>query len=172
MRKTSSDISLQSSRPVRDKICQFLLSSSHPHKISISISPSGRKKRTMTSLTSSYLLTPPQLLTSLQLPLLPPLPLQHTVRGHTSTTSSFLSLQASAITTIHPHAPTVISVQTFSYSITGPSLTLGYGVIIYDRYGLHQSYLQEFIDERRIDYNLFTIFEKIFPQKFNPHTPT
>jgi hypothetical protein len=51
-------------------------------------------------------------------------------------------------------------------------LSLGYGVIIYDRYGLHQSFLQEFIDEGRIDYHSFTIFEKIFPKDFNLLTHT
>ena len=102
-----------------------------------------------------------------------------------STSASIFSLSSSYLlqssnlshtsTITQPQSNVILSIQTFSNSISGPSLymfilyyiNLGYGVIIYDTYGIHQPFLQEFIDMKAIDYYPFTVLEQIFPQFFN-----
>jgi hypothetical protein len=115
------------------------------------------------ALNASYLLRPVRPATPLQIPL----------------SSEFLpifrSLPPNTHTTLRREQPAVLTVQTFSNPLSGPSLymfvlyylNLGYGVIIYDIYGLHQSFLQQFIDEEVIDYHPFTVFETLFPKQFN-----
>lgn len=118
------------------------------------------------SLQDSYLLQQSEKFTPLQLP-------------HASQYQpQYRSLPAHIHTTIKMENPTVITVQTFMNNISGPSLymfvlyymNLDYGIIIYDMYGLHQSYLQQFIDQEIIDYHSFTVFENIFPHVFNYQT--
>jgi hypothetical protein len=81
-------------------------------------------------------------------------------------------------TSLSPHTHTIITVQTFSNPLSGPSLymfvvyylSLGYGVIVYDMYGLHRNFLEEFIMKKEIDYHPITIFERIFRDNFNRET--
>jgi hypothetical protein len=142
---------------VGDEICSFL--QSHEIAVLISIFSSTLTRY----LNATYLLRPCRPATPLQIPL----PSQFL--------PIFRSLPPETHTTLRLDQPAVLSVQTFSNPLSGPSLymfvsyylNLGYGVVIYDIYGLHQSFLQQFIDEEVLDYHPFTVFETLFPQQFN-----
>jgi hypothetical protein len=49
-------------------------------------------------------------------------------------------------------------------------LQLGWQVIIYDRYGRHQSFLEEFSHHSAFHYHPFTVLESIFPYLYNQTT--
>jgi hypothetical protein len=69
----------------------------------------------------------------------------------------------------------VLTVQTFRNNMTGPSLymfmryylTLGWRVIVYDRYGLHADVMSEFSSLPEVIYHGRTVFENLFPSSFN-----
>jgi hypothetical protein len=75
-----------------------------------------------------------------------------------------------------PHNHAVCTVQVFTNELTGPRLyffalyylQLGWHVIIFDRYGRHREYLQEFFRYTvAFHYHPFTILELILPQIYN-----
>lgn len=145
--------------PDGEKLYSLLLESEGAVKVVVSIFTA----KFAHSLQDSYLLQRSRSNTPLQLP--------HASRF----LPEFRSLPSHVHTTISFDKPTVLTVQTFMNVISGPSLymfvvyylNLGYGVIIYDMYGLHQSYLQEFIDREVIDYHSYTVLENVFPHVFN-----
>ena len=69
----------------------------------------------------------------------------------------------------------VCTVQTFRNPHSGPMLYLfvdyyyrmGWRVIIYDRFGFHQEYLESFIGLSGIDYHPYTVFQLVNPNKYN-----
>jgi hypothetical protein len=72
----------------------------------------------------------------------------------------------------------VCTVQVFSNQLTGPRLyffasyylQFGWQVIIYDRYGRHRSFLEEFHYHSAFHYHPFTVLESIFPSLYNQTT--
>jgi len=72
-----------------------------------------------------------------------------------------------------PHA--VCTVQTFRNNQTGPMLyafvhyyhSLGWKVIVYDRFGLHREFMQELAGLEGVDYHPFTVFQLVNPNKYN-----
>lgn len=72
-------------------------------------------------------------------------------------------------------ANVILTVQTFRNRMSGPSLymfmkyylTLGWKVIVYDRYGLHAREMGEFRDLPEVIYHENTFFETLFPSEFN-----
>ena len=75
-------------------------------------------------------------------------------------------------------AHVVLTVQTFRNKMSGPSLymfmryymTLGWPVIVYDRYGLHADVMTDFASSPQVIYHAHTFFEKLFPTAFNKNT--
>jgi hypothetical protein len=69
----------------------------------------------------------------------------------------------------------VCTVQTFRNSQTGPMLyffvkfyqLMGWHVIVYDRFGLHQEFIRELLDLQGVDYYPYTIFQITQPKKYN-----
>ena len=74
-----------------------------------------------------------------------------------------------------PRPNAVCTVLTFRNEQTGPMLhlfvdyyhRLGWYVIIYDRFGFHQQYVQDFIGLYGVDYHPYTIFQMTQPKKYN-----
>ena len=73
------------------------------------------------------------------------------------------------------HQLTVCTVQTYMSPQSGPMLwlfanyysLLGFQVVIYDRYGRHESYMSELIDQRKVQYHPYTAFELARPDMYN-----
>jgi hypothetical protein len=74
--------------------------------------------------------------------------------------------------------PAVCTVQVFHNALSGPRmfffaqyyLLIGWNVIIYDRYGIHRSYLTEFINHPRLFYHPYTVLQLLFPNIYNSNS--
>lgn len=68
--------------------------------------------------------------------------------------------------------------QTFQNEMSGPMLymfakhysLLGFQVLIYDRYGRHQEFVQELIDTYFVIYHPFTSYEFALPEEYSAKT--
>lgn len=98
------------------------------------------------------------------------------IKGEFSTTPSAMRLQEikeQQYLDPRPHA--VCTVQTFRNAITGPMLwlfvefyhRLGWRVIIYDRFGFHREFVEDFIGLPGVDYHPYTLFTLTQPSKYN-----
>jgi hypothetical protein len=89
-----------------------------------------------------------------------------TTRGHITAPPSSPPLSSSYLA--------VCTVQTYYSPVSGPMLYLfahyyyliGFQVIIYDRYGRHQSFLQELIDSGKVWYHSYSAFELARPDVY------
>lgn len=69
----------------------------------------------------------------------------------------------------------VCTVQVFKNKLTSARLflfvkyylTMGWTVIVYDRYGLHADVVKEFGDNLQLNYYPFTVFQELFPETYN-----
>jgi hypothetical protein len=69
----------------------------------------------------------------------------------------------------------VCTVQTFMHVFSGPMLymfikyyqLMGWKVIVYDRFGLYQKYLQELLSLPGVDYYPFTVYQLAQPSKYS-----
>ena len=74
-----------------------------------------------------------------------------------------------------PRSHAVVTVQTFKNQQTGPMLyafvayyhALGWKVIVYDRFGQHSEYVEEFVNLPGVDYHPYTVFQMVNPGKYN-----
>lgn len=98
------------------------------------------------------------------------------IQGEVTTIPSGLRLQEIkelTHTDYRPHA--VCTVQTFRNDQTGIMLhafvdyyyRLGWYVIIYDRFGFHKQYVEDFIGLPGVDYHPYTVFQLTQPSKYN-----
>jgi hypothetical protein len=78
-------------------------------------------------------------------------------------------------TTFLQGIPAVCTVQTFLNPMSGPMLymfaryylSMGWAVIIYDRFGAHREHLEEFLTHPRLKYFPYTMFQLMFPETYN-----
>jgi hypothetical protein len=87
--------------------------------------------------------------------------------------SSASPVHARYLDQLERHA--VCTVQVFRNKLTSARLflfvkyylTMGWTVIVYDRYGLHADVMREFGEDVQLNYYPFTVFQELFPDRYN-----